>query len=660
MQTQGRNLPMQIAWHLLAIFTLLCLPVLKMGELWWDLPLRSLAPLALLLAAYVSSALAVLLFVRKTGLAAAARAFVITLCVFCLFLVVLLFMRSVTPRDLLVPIFAAAVVLIPCSVANALASIVGAGALGCLLVATLAFTASSTHASKPVGASETELLVHTTFYNLRVAVHEHATPMPATRGGGIDHLGDEILLGDGGGLLYTLRFTPHGGLQARVLPTHVPLNREEFAAANGDGSPAPEHWPNYNEQGRPPRVQTWRFRVADILTQTDGDAVRIFASHHYWKADQGCFVVRVSMIDGSLGALEDSLRANQWRTLYESSPCISLTGPQRKLGKNPFKGEQVGGRLALLDGDTLLLTLGDHGFSGIESPQAFSQDPQAAYGKTIRIDLNTRASEVYTLGHRNPQGLYVAGDGRVWLTEHGPQGGDELNLLVPQTNYGWPLVTYGVDYGAFAWPLDGHRGRHEGFAQPAFAWAPSIGVSSVTGVKRDLFAIWRGDLLIASLTARGLYRVVVDGDRVVLAERIDIGKRVRDILELNDGRLLLWTDEDALITLEPAIGMSGALSFSTLCSGCHRAVDGMTHRIGPDLLRVVGRPVASAPGFDDYSETLKALGGRWTKERLDEFLRDPQAMAPGSTMTFAGVEDDAERAALLEHLESLIRPPPRK
>jgi cytochrome c2 len=86
----------------------------------------------------------------------------------------------------------------------------------------------------------------------------------------------------------------------------------------------------------------------------------------------------------------------------------------------------------------------------------------------------------------------------------------------------------------------------------------------------------------------------------------------------------------------------------------------MTHRMGPDLLQIVGRPVASAPGFDNYSAALKALGGRWTKERLDAFLRDPQAAAPGSTMAFAGVHDDAERAALIEHLESLIKAPPRR
>ena len=85
-------------------------------------------------------------------------------------------------------------------------------------------------------------------------------------------------------------------------------------------------------------------------------------------------------------------------------------------------------------------------------------------------------------------------------------------------------------------------------------------------------------------------------------------------------------------------------------SGCHVALDGMSHRLGPDLLKIVNRPVASAPGFDEYSPALKALGGTWTPERLDEFLRDPQSVAPGTTMGFPGIADDRQRAALVQYL----------
>ncbi|MGH8174886.1 MAG: PQQ-dependent sugar dehydrogenase [Steroidobacter sp.] len=655
MQTSKRSLPPQIAWHGLAILILLCLPVLKHQALWWELRLRDLAPLVILLAAYGASALAVLIFVRVQGAAAAARALMITLAVSCLFLAMLLAARFDTPRYLLLSVLAAAVLLIPLSVASRGVRAAGLIALGVALLATAGFTVYTLGAVNQADAAVNETYLKTAFYNVHVVSHENLIPAPATRGGGVDHLGDEVLLGDGGGLLYALSFASDGRIQTRALPARVPLNREEFAAAYGGSARAPERGSGYSELG-PPRVQTWRFRVADILTQSDGDALRIFASHHHWKPDEDCFAVRVSVIDASLGALEESLGAAEWRTLYESSPCIPLSGEQRKLGKNPFKGEEIGGRMALLDGDTLLLTLGDHGFSGVESLQAFSQDPEAAYGKTISIDLNTHANEIYTFGHRNPQGLYVAGDGRVWLAEHGSQGGDEVNLLVAEANYGWPLVTYGTEYGAFAWPLSERQGRHDGFVQPAYAWTPSIGVSGLTGFERDLFDIWRGDLIAGSLATRSLYRLVIEGDRIVLAEEMEVGRRVRDLLEMKDGRLLLWTDENVLITLAPARGMTGATSYGMLCTGCHGSVDGITHRIGPDLYRIVDRPIASAPEFDNYSAALKAMGGDWTKERLDAFLRDPQAAAPGTTMAFAGVKDDVERAALIEHLATFVQP----
>lgn len=398
-------------------------------------------------------------------------------------------------------------------------------------------------------------------------------------------------------------------------------------------------------------MQTWRFRVADIITHQRADRLQIIASHHFWKRDEQCFVVRVSVLDAQLASLTASVREGTWQTLYESAPCLPITGEYRKRGKNPFEGEEIGGRMALLDERTLLLTLGDHGFSGIASRQAFAQDPTAAYGKTIRIDLETRASEIFTLGHRNPQGLYAAKDGDLWLTEHGPQGGDELNLLKAHANYGWPWVTYGTDYGSFVWPLSRQQARHAGYTPPMHAWVPGIGISSLIMLQRSKFPLWSGDLLAGSLATRSLYRIVLEGNRVVLDEPIPIGKRIRDLVELHDGRIMLWTDDGAIVTLEPANGATGAMVFATLCSGCHQIDDGMSHRLGPDLYGVFDRRVASAPGYDGYSPTLKASKGRWNEARLDAFLRHPEEVVPGTTMGFAGIEDARQRAAVIEYLQ---------
>ena len=192
---------------------------------------------------------------------------------------------------------------------------------------------------------------------------------------------------------------------------------------------------------------------------------------------------------------------------------------------------EVGGRMFLRDPDTLILTLGDHDFAGVESQQILAQDPEASYGKILLLHLAEGRAEVLSMGHRNPQGLFVDRLGQVWETEHGPQGGDELNLIIQGANYGWPLVTYGTDYGAVAWVLSHDQGQHEGYDKPVFAWVPSIGVSNLVRLQGVGFPLWKDDLLVGSLHGKSLFRIRLDNHRVVFAEPIEIGERVRDLIE---------------------------------------------------------------------------------------------------------------------------------
>jgi cytochrome c2 len=641
----------RLAWYLSAGALLVLLPVLKYSELWWRLPRDQKLALLIASVAFGAASLTALLFEREQDWSGVLRTFVRSLAVLGVFLGALLLLGHGTPRYLLVALFACVAIVVPLSVSPLARSKLPAIALALLAVAAagLAF-----HQLR--GKRESEAVTHvsflkTAFYTLQATSREGWVPTPGTRGGGLDRIGDRVLLGGGDGSLYLLDIPKEGGaLNVETLKTRVPNNREEFAAAFGGSPRAPSRSSEYSEAGAP-RVQTWRFRVADVITRTTGDRVQIFASHHHWKGDEGCFVIQVSTIEASAAEFANSLANAQWRTLYESSPCIALKGPQRKRGKNPFKGEEIGGRLALLDDRTLMLTLGDQGFSGIESLQAFAQDPQADYGKTIRIDIASGKGEHFTMGHRNPQGLYVTPEGQIWETEHGTQGGDELNLLESGLNYGWPSVTYGTDYGSMIWPVSKTQGKHDGFREPRFSWVPSIGISQVIRLeKSELFPIWQGNFIVGSLSTRSLYRLAVADGHVVFAEPIPLGKRVRDILELNDGRLLVWTDDAALVTLEPAKGSDGAMLFATQCSGCHSLVDGMSHRLGPDLQGVVGRAIGSASGYDEYSAALKSQRGEWSEERLNAFLRNPQEAVPGNAMGFAGIADDKQRANLIKFL----------
>lgn len=657
-EEQSPQLWRRFAWYACGALILALLPVAKYEELWGTLPRPQKLALLMAVVAFGAACLLSLWFDRVASWSSVRRSLVRSFAVLGLVLIGAIAVSITLPRYLLLPLVITIAVIVPAAISPFARRLWPLGAIAALAVAFAAYSLARIHVSPKAERVTRDEYFATAYYSVQAVIREGWIPEPATRGGGMNMLdGERVLLGTGDGSLYVLNVPKdRAGFKVESVATRVPLNREEFARAFGGSARSPKRSIDWSDRG-PPRVQTWRFRVADIETTFDGDKLRIFASHHYWKEQDGCFVVRVSELSTSLQSLPKDVGNAQWTTLYESSPCIPLKGPNRRRGKNPFKGEEVGGKLLLLDGGKLLLTLGDQGFSGIDSVQAFAQEPDADYGKTHLIDLNTGEHRVFTVGHRNPQGVYKAADGRIWLTEHGPQGGDELNLLRENANFGWPDVTYGTDYGVTAWPRSKTPGRHDNFQQPAHAWVPSIGVSDVIEIESPLFPIWSGNLLIGSLSTRSLYRVVVDGDHAVLQEPIALNKRVRDILQMPDGRILVWSDDAAVTTLEPASGTDGASLFATQCSGCHNVDDGLAHRLGPDLFGIVGRAVGQAQGFDEYSPAMKAQTGKWDEARLDRFLQQPQTSVPGTSMAFPGEPDAAHRKAIIQYLKHA--PPPK-
>ena len=459
------------------------------------------------------------------------------------------------------------------------------------------------------------------------------------RGGAIVPFRDGYLLAGGDGSLSFVRETEDGkALDVRKLGYRLPMNEEEFSRS------AREIF-----KGAWPGNSLHRLRVGDLLVQqlTD-DSIRLFASHHVWKKQDNCYVVRVSVLQGREKELLDTSGKLEWRNLFDTSPCLKLnTDDHRGLR---FGGLQLGGALGLLGENELLLTVGDHEFDGWTRSVALPQDTSNSYGKILSIRTDTGESAIYSLGHRNPQGLHVDSTGTVWSVEHGPRGGDELNRVKHGANYGWPLVTYGTDYRLHTWPHSAMQGQHEGYEKPVLAFIPSIAVAQLTGVAGESFALWHGDLLIASLFG-DVRRVRLEDGRVVLVETIAIGGRVRDIAEGSDGKLAIWTDENDLVFLEPA-ATGGGESLILQCTSCHTLSAWEESSIGPNLWGVVGRRVGNADDFD-YSEGMEAFGGRWTKERLDRFLANPRSAVPGTTMEFEGIADSAQRREIIEYLERL-------
>ena len=207
-----------------------------------------------------------------------------------------------------------------------------------------------------------------------------------------------------------------------------------------------------------------------------------------------------------------------------------------------------GGKLALLPDGTLLVSVGE-GYKYREEAQNLDWE----LGKLLRIHTDgtapgdnpfpDTAPRVFSYGHRNPQGLvYDEASERILMLEHGPKGGDELNHVVAGRNYGWPAITYGVDYsGAVISPFT----EAEGMEQPLTYWVPSIGPSGLAIYRGELFPDWQGDLLLGSLINEEMRRLKFDGNAVVEDEAIfpEIKGRVRDVRVIEDGKIVAVTEE---------------------------------------------------------------------------------------------------------------------
>jgi glucose/arabinose dehydrogenase len=195
-----------------------------------------------------------------------------------------------------------------------------------------------------------------------------------------------------------------------------------------------------------------------------------------------------------------------------------------------------------------------------------AQELTANLGKVIRINSDGSIPrgnpfagkpgarpEIWTLGHRNMLGIaFQPGSNRLWIDEMGPMGGDELNLIQPGKNYGWPVVSEGRHYNGA--PIPPHS-SHPEFTPPVRSWNPVISPSGLIFYRRSLFP-WRGDAIMGGLSAEAIIRLSFDGARVTGEERIAMGRRIRDVAEAPDGALLVLTDggDGELLRLAPALG----------------------------------------------------------------------------------------------------------
>ncbi len=225
---------------------------------------------------------------------------------------------------------------------------------------------------------------------------------------------------------------------------------------------------------------------------------------------------------------------------------------------NTTRGAHFGSRMEFDEQGMLYFSIGDR-YNRDVNPQDITRDG----GKIYRIhddgtipDDNPFVNEpnakkaIFSYGHRNPQGMARHPDtGQIWVHEHGPRGGDEINVIAEGKNYGWPRITYGINYSGTS--ITEHTAK-PGMEQPFYYWVPSIAPSGMTFVTSDLYPDWKGNLLVGSLVFQYLERCVIENDQVVYREKLlpDIG-RVRNVRQGPDGYIYVAVEGKGIVKIIP-------------------------------------------------------------------------------------------------------------
>ena len=322
-----------------------------------------------------------------------------------------------------------------------------------------------------------------------------------------------------------LQFLPDG----RMLVSERP-GRLLIISTDGKASPTVEGLPNVVNKGQGGLLDILlapNFATSGLLYFSYAEPRGGFSN--------GTSVVRAKLIlEGESGRIEDG------EVIFRQEP------PARSF-------YHFGSRLVWDKSGALFVTTGERA-----DLSEGAQDLGTHLGKVIRILPDGSAAgdnpyvtrddvrpEVWSYGHRNVQGAAIdPATGQLWTTEHGPMGGDELNHPEAGKNYGWPVITYGIDYDGK--PVGEGITKKEGLEQPAYYWKPSIGTSGLAFYTGDLFKGWKGNLLAGGLAGMRLERLVLEGGQVTAVEHLLTGRheRIRDVRVGPDGAVYVLTDDD--------------------------------------------------------------------------------------------------------------------
>jgi glucose/arabinose dehydrogenase len=323
-----------------------------------------------------------------------------------------------------------------------------------------------------------------------------------SRGPALALLKDEtVLLGGGrrGGEIFTWNKKKSA---LRTLGSFIPANRRELDS---------------------------RFAITDIAVLSENaSSAKLLISYPRLGASRSC--VELAVDELSFDRKKGRIRfVSNW---FVSKPCAPISAVQH-----------AAGRFAVIDKSSVYLTVGDLGYSEIDN-----RAKRGDLGSIFKI--SAKSAERVSQGHRNPQGIVLFDQKTLMAAEHGPRGGDEINVITQGGDYGWPFVSYGQPYGSGDYVKPGKTGNHDGYIEPIEYWVPSIAPTELVQLPTKGWGSWGGTLVLGTLREEVLVFIKLDKDfKVVEKVQVDMGDRIRDLEVLSSGALLATTDSGKLITV---------------------------------------------------------------------------------------------------------------
>jgi glucose/arabinose dehydrogenase len=312
---------------------------------------------------------------------------------------------------------------------------------------------------------------------------------------------DTILLGGGrsGGEIFTWNKTKSA---LRSLGTFIPANR---------------------------RIVDSRFAINDIAVLSESaTSAKLLISYPRLGSTRSCVEIAVDELAYDRKKQRVKFVAN-W---FVSKPCVPISAVQH-----------TAGRFAVIDKKSVYVTIGDLGYSQINN-----RSKRGDLGSIIK--LSAKSAVRISQGHRNPQGIVLLDNKTLLAAEHGPRGGDEINVIQEGGDYGWPFVTYGEPYGSGDYVRPSITGSHTGYTEPIEYWVPSIAPTELVQLPKQGWGDWGGALVLGTLREEILlFMKINENNEIIESVRVEMNERIRDLEVLSNGSLIATTDSGQLITV---------------------------------------------------------------------------------------------------------------